>query len=71
MGFNELEFSVKSHSVYRDSLGNALPQGIQVTLDDGDDVNSGLILFNVIENGARWAQSILNHSMKEVMGALH
>ena len=51
-----LEFSVKFTQVYRDSHGNALPQGIQVTVDDGDDVNSGLILFNVIENGApRWA----------------
>jgi len=51
-----LELSVKFTQVIRDSHGNALPQGIYFDVDDGDDVNSGLILFNVIENGApRWS----------------
>ncbi len=51
-----LELSVKFTQVIRDSHGNALPQGIYFNVDDGDDVNSGLILFNVIENGApRWS----------------
>jgi len=36
-----------------------------VTVDDGDDVNSGMMMFNVIENGApRWA-SIPTQSFEE------
>ena len=51
-----LELTVKFTQVVRDSHGNALPQGIYFNVDDGDDINSGLILFNVIENGApRWS----------------
>ena len=47
MNFNE---------VVRDSQGNPIPQGMFVTIDDGDDTNSGMMMFNVIENGApRWA----------------
>ena len=52
----DLELTVKFTQVVRDSHGNALPQGIYFNVDDGDDINSGLILFNVIENGApRWS----------------
>jgi hypothetical protein len=51
-----LELTVKFTQVVRDSHGNALPQGIYMSVNDGDDINSGLILFNVIENGApRWS----------------
>jgi len=51
-----LKITVKFSQVIRDSHGNPLPQGIYVNVDDGDDINSGLILFNVIENGApRWS----------------
>jgi len=51
-----LEIIVKFSQVVRDSHGNPLPQGIYVHVNDGDDINSGLILFNVIENGApRWS----------------
>ena len=51
-----LEINVRFSQVVRDSHGNPLPQGIYFNVDDGDDVNSGLILFNVIENGApRWS----------------
>ena len=51
-----LQLTVRFTQVVRDSHGNALPQGIYVSVNDGDDINSGLILFNVIENGApRWS----------------
>ena len=51
-----LEITVRFSQVIRDSHGNPLPQGIYFNVDDGDDTNSGLILFNVIENGApRWS----------------
>ena len=51
-----LEITVRFSQVIRDSHGNPLPQGINFNVNDGDDTNSGLILFNVIENGApRWS----------------
>jgi len=51
-----LKIIVKFSQVVRDSHGNPLPQGIYFNVNDGDDINSGLILFNVIENGApRWS----------------
>jgi hypothetical protein len=47
---------VEFSAVIRDSHGSPLPQGIHVVVDDGDDTNSGILLFNVIENGApRWS----------------
>ncbi len=51
-----LEIVVNFEDVVRDSQGNPIPQGMFVTLDDGDDTNSGMMMFNVVENGApRWA----------------
>ncbi|MBL6882834.1 MAG: hypothetical protein ISR09_00375 [Candidatus Thalassarchaeum sp.] len=51
-----LEITVRFSQVIRDSHGNPLPLGIYFNVNDGDDTNSGLILFNVIENGApRWS----------------
>ena len=51
-----LELVVNFDEVVRDSQGNPIPQGMFITLDDGDDTNSGMMMFNVIENGApRWA----------------
>ncbi len=51
-----LELVVNFNEVVRDSQGNPIPQGMFVTIDDGDDTNSGMMMFNVIENGApRWA----------------
>jgi len=36
--------------------GNPVPQGIFVSIDDGEDTNNGMLMFNVIENGApKWA----------------
>ena len=51
-----LTITVEFSAVIRDSHGSPLAQGIQVVVDDGDDTNSGILLFNVIENGApRWS----------------
>jgi hypothetical protein len=50
------EITVLFDSILDDSMGNPIPQGISVSIDDGEDVNNGLLLFNVIENGApRWS----------------
>ena len=52
----ELEISVRFSSIDNDPSGNPIPQGIFVKISDGEDENSGMILFNVIENGApRWS----------------
>ena len=51
-----MSISVKFDSIATDSSGNPILQGIFVTMDDGEDENSGMLLFNVIENGApRWS----------------
>ena len=51
-----LTITVEFSAVIRDGHGSPLAQGIQVVVDDGDDTNSGILLFNVIENGApRWS----------------
>jgi len=43
-------------SMQYDSMGNPLPQGISLSLDDGEDTNTGTLLFDVIENGQpRWS----------------
>ena len=53
---SSLELVVEFDEVIRDSQGNPIPQGMFVTVDDGDDSNSGMMMFNVVENGApRWA----------------
>jgi len=62
---SSLELVVEFDEVIRDSQGNPIPQGIFVTIHDGDDSNSGMMMFNVIENGApRWA-SIPSQSFEE------
>lgn len=49
------EITVLFDSIETDSSGNPVPQGVFVSLDDGEDANYGMLLFNVIENGApRW-----------------
>ena len=51
-----LEIVVEFDEVIRDIEGNPIPQGMFVTVDDGDDSNSGMMMFNVVENGApRWS----------------
>jgi hypothetical protein len=50
------EITVLFESILDDSMGNPIPQGISISIDDGEDVNTGLLMFNVIENGApRWS----------------
>ena len=50
------EITVQFDAIQDDSQGNSIPQGIFISIDDGEDVNSGMLLFNVIENGApRWS----------------
>jgi thiol-disulfide isomerase/thioredoxin len=50
-----LEMSVKFDRVIWDN-GNSVPQGIFVSISDGEDTNNGMIMFNVVENGApRWS----------------
>ncbi|MBN28736.1 MAG: hypothetical protein CMB33_02540 [Euryarchaeota archaeon] len=50
------EITVLFDSILDDSMGNPIPQGVSISIDDGEDVNNGLLMFNVIENGApRWS----------------
>ena len=50
------EITVLFDTIQDDSMGNPIPQGVFIDIDDGEDVNSGMLLFNVIENGApRWS----------------
>ena len=49
------EITVLFDSIESDSNGNPIPQGVFVSISDGEDTNNGMLLFNVIENGApRW-----------------
>ena len=49
------EITVLFDSIESDSNGNPIPQGVFVSISDGEDSNNGMLLFNVIENGApRW-----------------
>ena len=58
IGWNpsSLEIEVRFDDLLLDSQGSPIPQGMQVTVNDGDESNSGLMMFNVVENGApRWS----------------
>ena len=49
------EITVLFDSIETDSNGNPIPQGVLISISDGEDSNNGMLLFNVIENGApRW-----------------
>ena len=51
-----LEIEVRFDDLLLDSQGSPIPQGMQITVHDGDEANSGLMMFNVVENGApRWS----------------
>ena len=51
-----LEINVLFDQISYDSIGNSISQGIFITVGDGEDVNSGTLIFNVIENGQpRWS----------------
>ncbi len=50
-----LEISVKFHRLVMDN-GNPVPQGIFVSINDGEGTNQGMLMLNVIGNGAhRWS----------------
>lgn len=51
-----LEISVRFDEMSYDSIGNSISQGIFISVGDGEDINSGTLMFNVIENGQpRWS----------------
>ena len=51
-----LEINVLFDQMSYDSIGNSISQGIFITVGDGEDINSGTLMFNVIENGQpRWS----------------
>ncbi|MDG1533872.1 MAG: hypothetical protein P8Q35_05495 [Candidatus Thalassarchaeaceae archaeon] len=52
-----LMLSVNFDSIVSDSHGNSISQGIYFTvMDDDGGINSGTVMFNIIENGQpRWA----------------
>ena len=53
---SSLEIEVRFDDLLLDSQGSPIPQGMQVTVNDGDESNTGLMMFNVVENGApRWS----------------
>ena len=50
------EIEVEFTTMQYDAFGNSLPQGIGLSIDDGEDVNTGTLQFNVVENGQpRWS----------------
>ena len=51
-----LEINVLFDQISYDSIGNSISQGIFITVGDGEDINSGTLMFNGIENGQpRWS----------------
>ena len=42
---------VEFDRIVYDSAGSPIPQGLFITINDGEDTNTGTLLFNVIENG--------------------
>lgn len=50
------EIEVNFPTMQWDSMGNPQPQGMGISIDDGEDTNTGTLMFNVIENGQpRWS----------------
>jgi hypothetical protein len=59
------EIEVNFATMQWDNMGNPQPQGIGITISDGEDTNTGTLLFNVIENGQpRWS-SVPSQSYNE------
>lgn len=47
---------VEFDRIVYDSSGSQIPQGVFITIGDGEDTNTGTLVFNVVENGApRWS----------------
>ncbi|MEE3309941.1 MAG: hypothetical protein VX230_00410, partial [Candidatus Thermoplasmatota archaeon] len=50
------EIEVNFQTMQWDSMGNPQPQGLGISINDGEDTNTGTLLFSVIENGQpRWS----------------
>ena len=50
------EIEVNFDTMQWDSMGNPQPQGLGISISDGEDTNTGTLLFSVIENGQpRWS----------------
>jgi len=50
------EIEVNFPTMQWDSMGNPQPQGLGISISDGEDTNTGTLLFSVIENGQpRWS----------------
>jgi hypothetical protein len=50
------EIEVNFATMQWDSMGNPLTQGMGIIINDGEDQNTGTLLFNVVENGQpRWS----------------
>ena len=62
---NSMEMDVLFDSVDRDAQGNIRDQGIQVTIGDGEDINTGTVFFTVIPNGAPTWSSIPAQTIDE------
>tara|TARA_B100000579_G_scaffold414371_1_gene407953 strand:+ start:1 stop:2460 length:2460 start_codon:yes stop_codon:yes gene_type:complete len=60
-----MEMDVLFDSVDRDAQGNIRDQGIQVTIGDGEDTNTGTVFFTVIPNGAPTWSSIPTQTIDE------
>ena len=59
------EIEVNFPTIQLDSTGSPAPQGIGITINDGEDTNTGTLMFSVIENGQpRWL-SIPSQSYNE------
>jgi len=53
---SEGEIEVNFETMQWDNMGNPQPQGLGITIYDGEDTNTGTLLFSVIENGQpRWS----------------
>ena len=58
LGWNpsSLEIEVRFDNLLLDSQGSPIPQGMLISVHDGDESNTGMMMFNVVENGApRWS----------------
>ena len=65
------EIEVNFQTMQWDSMGNPQPQGLGITINDGEDTNTGTLLFSVIENGQpRWS-SIAAQSYDEGLSLIH
>ncbi|MDE0707689.1 MAG: hypothetical protein OSB33_01950, partial [Candidatus Poseidoniales archaeon] len=50
------EIEVNFETMQWDNMGNPQPQGLGISINDGEDTNTGTLLFSVIENGQpRWS----------------